>query len=353
MNITSKAHNKSRFLLGMFLLSLYISAELSLAELSVWSAVWAQQPSPSSLSSQSAAVPNSNLSLSFDEKRAFKILSELVQRGQRYYGAPMRNEVIQGLAKQLQDLGAEISLQAFEKVEPKSQLKYTLTNIVARFNPQAKQRVILGSHWDTRLWAEEDHNPNLKSKPITGANDGSSGVAVLLELARQLDKLKLKDLGVDIVLFDGEEFGRPGSDDYCAGSRYFAQNLSTYYPSVKPKAVIVIDMVGDKDLAFPPEQSSVKFARPLTTLIWREAIKLKLPAFQRGLERGSPHAKSLWIVDDHSPFQKLGIPAVLVIDLNYPHWHTHQDTMDKISPQSLKQTGLALLASLKTLNTIP
>ena len=306
------------------------------------SLAWAQSTVP--LSKPSAVIK-------FDENRAFKTLNNMVQRGQRYYGAPMREEAIQWLADQFKVLGAELSLQRLQKLESKSKLSYTLTNIVARFNPQAKKRVILGSHWDTRLWAEEDHQLELKEKPITGANDGSSGIAVLIELARQLPYLQLNQIGVDFILFDGEEFGRPGSDDYCAGSRYFAQELKSYYPTIKPIAVIIIDMVGDQDLAFPPEQSSVKHARDLTTLIWREAIQLKLPAFKRGLERGSAHAKSLWIVDDHSPFQKLGIPSTLIIDLNYPHWHTHQDTMDKISPLSLKQTGLALAASLKKINS--
>lgn len=336
-------------LLKVVLFSRFVSLGLLYAGLlltvsSTHSLVWAEDNKPLPIQAKSGA------SIKFDENKAFKTLNEMVQRGQRYYGAPMREEAIQWLANQFKALGAELSLQRLQKLESRSKVTYNLTNIIARFNPQAQKRVILGSHWDTRLWAEEDHQAELKEKPITGANDGSSGIAVLIELARLLPHLKLDQIGVDFVLFDGEEFGRPGSNDYCAGSRYFAKELKSYYPLEKPLAVIVIDMVGDQDLAFPPEQSSVKYARNLTTLIWREAIRLKLPAFKRGLERGSVHAKSLWIVDDHSPFQKLGIPSTLIIDLNYPHWHTHQDTMDKISPQSLKQTGLALAASLQALN---
>ena len=109
-------------------------------------------------------------------------------------------------------------------------------------------------------------------------------------------------------------------------------------------------MVGDLDLAFPPEKSSAYHARALTKLIWSEGLRLKLPAFINGLGGSSVKPKSLWIVDDHSPFQALGIPAALIIDLDYPHWHTHQDTLDKISAYSLKQTGLVLLSTLKKLD---
>lgn len=305
------------------------------------------QPSPIQ---EKRAIEQREEQVSFDENRAFEFLKSLVDRGQRYYGAPKRAEIIEWLAQQLKTHGAQIELQSFEQLEVKSGTTYPLTNIIARFNPERSQRVILGSHWDTRLWAEEDHNQDQQHLPITGANDGSSGVAVLLEIATQYKQSNLQNIGLDLVLFDGEEFGRPGSNDYCVGSKYFTRQLKSYYPTQKPIAVIVIDMVGDRDLAFPPEQSSVKYARSLTTLIWREAIKLNLEAFKRGLERGSPHARSQWIIDDHSPFQELGIPSVLIIDLNYPHWHTHQDQLDKVSAKSLAQAGRALQASLKALD---
>ena len=187
--------SRSHIILGLLYFCLALVSNLA------QSSAWAQ-----------SAVPITKPSdvINFDEDRAFKTLSAMVQRGQRYYGAPMREEAIQWLANQFKELGAELSLQRLQKLEPKSKVTYTLTNIVARFNPQAKKRVILGSHWDTRLWAEEDHQSELQEKPITGANDGSSGIAVLIELARQLPHLQLDQIGVDFVLFDGEEFGRPG-----------------------------------------------------------------------------------------------------------------------------------------------
>jgi Zn-dependent M28 family amino/carboxypeptidase len=165
----------------------------------------------------------------------------------------------------------------------------------------------------------------------------------------------LANIGVDIVFFDGEEFGRPGSQDYCAGSKYFAAHLSSSYPESPPVAVIILDMVGDADLSFPPERSSAVKARALTSLIWSEGVRLGLPAFINGLGRElgpKPPPISRWIVDDHSPFQALNIPATLIIDLDYPYWHTHQDTLDKVSASSLKQTGDVLVASLRKLDQL-
>lgn len=292
---------------------------------------------------------------SFDQDRAYEDLKELVTRGQRFYGAPMRKQAIEWMSKRLREAGAELIEQNFTVVEPHSQKEYMLTNVIARFNQDRERRVILGSHYDTRLWAEEDSQKDRRESPIQGANDGSSGVATLFEVARQLPSLNLHNIGVDVILFDGEEFGRPGSQDYCVGSKYFVSKMSQYYPQKPPEAVIVIDMVGDKDLSFPPELSSVREARALTQLLWREGVKLKLPAFVRGLG-GETHSglrpRSRWIVDDHSPFQALKIPATLLIDLDYPYWHTHQDTLDKVSPNSLKQSGLALLASLSRLDQV-
>ena len=292
--------------------------------------------------------------LRFDQDRAFKDLAQLVERGQRYYAAPMRAEAISWMAERLRSAGGVVSEQKFTAVEPKSQVKYSLTNVIARFHPEREQRVMIGSHFDTRLWAEEDHDHNRRGAPITGANDGSSGVAVLFEIGRQLSDLSLRNVGVDLVLFDGED-GRPGSSDYCVGSKYFAAQLSDYYPKRAPRAVFVIDMVGDKQLSFPPELSSIKKSRALTQLLWREGVRLKLPAFISGLggrDGQSMRPRSRWIIDDHSPFHELNIPATLLIDLDYPHWHTHQDTLDKVSPHSLMQAGLALLASLIKLDEI-
>jgi glutaminyl-peptide cyclotransferase len=277
--------------------------------------------------------------LPFDGPRAFADLKRYVERGHRYYGAPERAQVIQSLINDLSRAGASVTTQTFEVVESRSKLKYSLTNIIGRVHPERPIRILLGSHWDTRLWAEEDADPTQRERPIQGANDGTSGIAVLLELARQLTADPLQEIGIDLVFFDGEEFGRPQSDDYCKGSRHFADRLSLYYQT-PPIAVIIIDMVGERGLNLPIERSSWRHARPLVRHIWAEAKLLNASAF-------STFKFGPWIIDDHTPFQKRGIPSILLIDYQYPQWHTHQDTLDRCDAESLAQVGRVLEASLR------
>lgn len=360
---TGSVNRGSLFLLVLTVLCLLFSTRTSWCEPSEDKGRSSEQPTPtkeqSGRADRTAQVGQVDLtrdavsSSSFDGLRALRDLQALIHLGHRYYGAPRREEAIKTLVTLLSQSGAEVSKQSFSQLEKKSGVTYTLTNMIARFAPERPIRVVLGSHWDTRLWAEEDADPARRHQPITGANDGSSGLAVLIELGRQLKSQHLSHIGVDIVFFDGEEFGRPGSHDYCAGSRYFVEHLSSYFPVKKPTAVIVIDMVGDRDLSFPPEKSSIVKARALTSLIWREGVRLNASAFVRGLGRGAGSQRppvSRWIVDDHTPFQDRGIPATLIIDLDYKHWHTHQDTLDKVSADSLKQTGDVLLATLKRID---
>ena len=277
----------------------------------------------------------------FKGENAFKRLAKYVQKGHRYYGAPQRSQVIKAMQDDLVQAGLDVSIQPFQVQENQSKKTYTLTNLIGRFNPHLPQRIILATHWDTRLWAEEDADPQRHNHPITGANDGTSGLAVLLEMAKTIkqNSKAFEHIGIDFILFDGEEFGRPGSNQYCKGSRFFVKNLAALYPQLSPLAVIVIDMVGDRNLNFPPERSSLTHAPQLTQRVWREAHRLQVDAFKT--RKVGP-----WIIDDHTPFQELKIPALLLIDYDYPHWHTHQDTLEKCSPQSLQKVGHVLLSTL-------
>ena len=135
--------------------------------------------------------------LPFDGDRAFSHLSRYVKRGNRYYGAPKRGEVIEEMKTDFSLRGLQVNTQSFEVLETQSKIKYTLTNIVGRTHPERNFRVLLGTHWDTRLWAEEDRDLSKKNLPITGANDGTSGLAVLLELATQLNSNPLETIGID------------------------------------------------------------------------------------------------------------------------------------------------------------
>ena len=167
-------------------------------------------------------------------------------------------------------------------------------------------------------------------KPILGANDGASGVAVLLEIARIL-KEHPPPRRVLIVLFDGEDYGRT-VDTMFIGSRYFAQNMGKW----KPDYGILLDMVGDKDLQLPIEQYSWQANREFTEAIWQRAAELGLAPFQPRLGAA--------IMDDHVPLIQVGIPMVNIIDFDYPHWHTLEDTVDKCSAKSLEVVGTLVIS---------
>ncbi len=185
---------------------------------------------------------------------------------------------------------------------------------------------IIGAHYDTRRRADNDPNPDNRGQPVPGANDGASGVAVLLELARSLDPNLLRH-EVWLVFFDAEDNGRIDGWDWVVGSRYMADNLT-----VTPEFVIVLDMVGDADQQFYYERNSDP---RLSERIWSLAASLGyrsifIPQFRHN------------VLDDHIPFAQKGIPAVDIIDFDYPYWHTVQDTPDKVSPTSLQRIGRVL-----------
>lgn len=226
----------------------------------------------------------------------------------------------------LSELADTVLVQDFELVG----FPGTLTNIIGRFNPKSQVRVLLCAHWDTRPWADLDPDTLNRSKPILGANDGASGVAVLLELARVLSVKKPKR-GVDIVLFDAEDSGDAGSPvTFCRGSAYFAENL----PIPKPRYGILLDMIGDSDLEIYVERNSLAGARHVVDLIWESAR-------EHDTFRREP---KYTVYDDHVNLINIGIPCAVIIDFDYPYWHTLEDTPDKCSPRSLWTVGTVLTA---------
>jgi len=217
----------------------------------------------------------------------------------------------------------------------------TFTNVRARFPGRGEGWVLVGTHYDSRLWADADPDPRHHDTPIAGANDSGSSTAVLLELATVLGRLEEPlAVGVELVFFDGEEFGRPGSDDYMQGSKGLARDLDALYAE-PPAAAIVIDMVGDRDLRFRPERRAAREAPWLVDLIWGTAADL---GHGDVFVRDGPLRT---IGDDHTPLMEAGIPGALVIDLDYPHWHTMADTLDKCAPESLAITGEVLVEVLR------
>ena len=266
---------------------------------------------------------------SFDAQRAFKILEKQCEFGPRPPGSPAHRQTQNYLFTELEKYADNVALQPHQYVVEGVTLQ--LNNILAEFGPKAssvtpggpsRETLLLAAHWDTRPFADHDPNPENRDTPILGANDGASGVAVLLEIARVL-KLHPPPRRIIIVLFDGEDYGR-SVDDMFIGSRYFAQNLGKW----RPDYGILLDMIGDKDLRIPIERYSWNANPEFVQAIWNRAAALGLAPFQ--------HRLGAAILDDHVPLIKVGIPMVNIIDFTYPYWHTVEDTVDKCSPKSLE-----------------
>lgn len=270
----------------------------------------------------------------FDADRAFFYLEAQVAFGPRNPGSAAHDQCLGYLQRELAFFADTVVLQPFTYTSKDTKETLHLTNIIGRFAPQARDRVLLCAHWDSRPRADQDRNPANRNTPIPAANDGASGVAVLLEVARQLAD-RPAPVGVDLVFFDGEDYGREGNlDDYLIGSEYYAKNML----DPAPRFVVLLDMVGDRDLRIPIEGYSMRYAAPVVAKIYDAAQRVKATAFDR--REGTP------VIDDHLPFIKAGIPAVDLIDFEYPYWHTLDDVPANCSPRSLGQTGRTLLDML-------
>lgn len=200
-----------------------------------------------------------------------------------------------------------------------------MTNLEFRFHgTQGGAPILIGAHFDTRPFADEDPDPANRLKPILGANDGGSGTAILLGLAQYLSQHPVAR-PVHLVFFDGEDFGAKGSGLNLLGSTYYAQQLAKQ--ERVPYWVLVIDMVGDKDLQIFKETHSLKGSSSFLDKIYRVARDQGVGALKEETK--------YTIFDDHYPFHRMGIPSTVLIDFDYPYWHTLQDTLDKCSIESM------------------
>ena len=266
----------------------------------------------------------------FDAQRAFDMLEKQCAFGPRPPGSVAHSETRDFLFTELQKYANSVTLQPLQ-YKTKTGTTLELNNILAEFGPPTGgETLLLAAHWDTRPFADRDPKIENRDKPILGANDGASGVAVLLEIARVL-KEHSPPRRVVIVLFDGEDYGR-SVEDMFIGSRFFARNLGKW----KPDYGILLDMIGDKDLALPIERYSWNANRGFTEAIWRRATTLGLMPFQSRLGDA--------ILDDHVPLIEVGIPMVNIIDFTYPYWHTVEDTVDKCSPKSLEVVATLVIS---------
>ena len=259
----------------------------------------------------------------FDGQAAFQYVLAQMAIGSRPTGTEAGRKTGDYIGEQLRKCGWQVEEQEF------LYRGVTGRNIIGKAGkgPVA----IVGAHYDTRRVADNDPDPALRTEPVPGANDGASGVAVLLELACTLDKNRLQN-EVWLTFFDAEDNGRLEGWDFIAGSTELAGRLT-----VMPEMVIIADMIGDRDQQIYKEQNS---SPVLVERIWSIAARL-------GYEQAFLPTTKWSMQDDHTPFLLRGIPAVDLIDFDYPYWHTTQDTTDKVAPESLERVGRVLQTLLE------
>lgn len=268
-------------------------------------------PTPTPL----AATPEP---LQFDGERAYKYVLAQEAFGPRPTGSQAGWATGAYIIEELERLGWTVETQefVFQGVPGR--------NVIGKAGQGPV--VIIGAHYDTRPVADRDPNPDDREQPILGANDGGSGVAVLLEIARVLDRERL-DRQVWLTFFDAEDRGRLDGWPFSVGAREMAQSLV-----IRPQAVVVVDMVGDADQNIYYERNSDP---ELSAELWAIAADL-------GYSDTIISQPKYTIIDDHLPFIEQGIPSVDMIDFDYPYWHTLEDTADKVSPTSLERVGRTL-----------
>ena len=261
----------------------------------------------------------------FDGERAWLDVAAQLEFGPRHVGTEGHEKIRQWIKDSLAEANWQVEL--VEGTYKGTQIQ----NIVATrgdFDPELPW-VTFGAHYDTRKYADQDPDPALRQEPVMGANDGASGVAVLLEMARTIPQDL--DVNISLVFFDAEDNGGIDDWEWIVGSQLYVEALTQY-----PDKFILVDMVGDVDQNILFEQSSDLL---LAGEVWDVARQLGIDTFI--FEQRGP------IIDDHTPFLRQGVSAIDIIDFEYPFWHTTHDTLDKVSAESLQNVGLVLIEWLK------
>jgi len=288
-----------------------------------------------------ACTPGASAEQEFDGAVALQYVETQVAFGPRVPNSEGHRRTGAWILERLRATADSVEEQPFEHVTQDGDTLH-LRNLIGRFRPESSERVLYVAHWDTRPIADRSSNIGEQRLPVPGANDGGSGVAILLGVADALAANPPR-YGVDLVFVDGEDYGDFGEGhDTLIGSRYFADN----YPSDAPKPLfaVVWDMVGDRDLTLYKEGNSLAAAPEVVQRVWDKAAELGYGRVFRN-ERGD------YITDDHIPLQNVGIRAIDVIDLEYgpnrSYWHTLEDTVDKVSQESLQIVGDVAVALLR------
>ena len=283
----------------------------------------------------------------FEGDSAYSYVAKQLSFGPRVPNKEGHKAAKEWLVSQFKAFGADVIEQDFQA---KAHWGETLnaTNIIAQYNPTAKKRIIFAAHWDSRYVADHDPESGNQITPVPGADDGGSGVGVLLEVARQLqaNPIDAADLGVDIILYDAEDQGNDGGQDptsWCLGSQYWSRNL--HRPGYRAKYGILLDMVGAKNPRFGYESYSKQYAPQVLNKVWSLAGSMGYSAL-------FPRENTGYTTDDHVPVNEITkIPMIDIINKPLgsetsfvPHWHTVGDDMDAISKRTLRIVGQVMLA---------
>lgn len=284
----------------------------------------------------------------FNADSAFEFVARQVAFGPRVTGSEANARCAAWITKTLLRYTPHVQIQAF-KVRAYNGTTLNGRNIIASFNPESRVRILLGAHWDSRPYADHDPDPANHRKPIDGANDGASGVGVLMELARLMQQ-QAPSVGVDIVLFDAEDYGPPsdlqseeGNDWWGLGSQYWSRN--PHKPGYQARYGILLDMVGVQNPTFPMEGFSLYYAPAVVKKVWDLAAEM-------GYGGSFIQEPGGYITDDHYYVNKIArIPMINIIHLErssggssfYPFWHTMGDTLDKVDKNSLQMVGNVLV----------
>jgi len=287
------------------------------------------------------------VSPAFNADSAYAFVEKQVSFGPRVPGSTAHEACGDYLVAKLAEFGAEVTEQKADITHYDGKNR-SIRNIIGSFHPEKEKRILLFAHWDTRPFADEESDPDRQRQPIAGADDGASGVGVLLEITRNLQQQPVA-VGVDIIFFDLEDWGQPSFDTnwvqgewWCLGAQYWSEQ--PHMENYKADYGILLDMVGAANATFLKEGYSVKYASNVLNKVWSTAAKLGYSNYF--LQKGGGY-----ITDDHLPVnQHDRSPSINIINLKSdtptgfaPHWHTHKDDMRNIDRNSLKAAGQTVM----------
>lgn len=282
----------------------------------------------------------------FSSDSAYQFIEKQLSFGPRVPNSDAHKAAKDWLVEKFKSFDATVIEQGFQATAYNGTV-LNGTNIIAQYNPQAKKRLLFAAHWDSRHVADSPINEERTKDPILAADDGGSGVAILLEIGRVLKENNLEKMGVDLILFDAEDYGddnreNSNMDSWCLGSRYWSKNLHS--ENYRPKYGVLLDMVGSKGATFPKEGKSMRYAPQVVNKIWDLAQVL-------GYSNYFTNNRGEVGIDDHVPVNiNARIPMIDVINMSQGtqtgfglHWHTHNDNMDIISKKTLRIVGTVML----------